>query len=56
MVSFEPSLHGGWGTGVVMGNLGIILNCRGDYYSLVPGEANALGQASGPAAPSRAPS
>ena len=42
MVSFEPSLHSGWGTGVVMGDLGFILNCRGDYYSLVPGEANAL--------------
>ena len=42
MVSFEPSLHSGFGTGVVMGNTGIILNCRGDYYSLVRGEANAL--------------
>jgi Gamma-glutamyltranspeptidase len=26
----------------VMGNTGIIFNCRGDYYSLVRGEANAL--------------
>jgi gamma-glutamyltranspeptidase/glutathione hydrolase len=42
MVSFEPSLHDSWGTGVVMGDLGFILNCRGDYFSLVPGEANAL--------------
>jgi gamma-glutamyltranspeptidase / glutathione hydrolase len=42
MVSFEPSLHSSWGTGVVMGDLGFILNCRGDYYSLTPGEANAL--------------
>jgi gamma-glutamyltranspeptidase/glutathione hydrolase len=42
MVSFEPSLHSVFGTGVVMGNTGIILNCRGDYYSLVRGEANAL--------------
>jgi gamma-glutamyltranspeptidase / glutathione hydrolase len=42
MVSFEPSLHSAWGTGVVMGDLGFILNCRGDYYSLVAGEANAL--------------
>jgi gamma-glutamyltranspeptidase/glutathione hydrolase len=42
MVSFEPSLHSAWGTGMVMGDLGFILNCRGDYYSLVPGEANAL--------------
>ena len=35
MVSFEPSLHSAWGTGVVMADLGFILNCRGDYYSLV---------------------
>jgi gamma-glutamyltranspeptidase/glutathione hydrolase len=42
MVSFEPSLHSGFGTGVVMGETGIIFNCRGDYYSLTPGEANAL--------------
>jgi gamma-glutamyltranspeptidase/glutathione hydrolase len=42
MVSFEPSLHSGFGTGVVMGDTGIIFNCRGDYYSLVRGEANAL--------------
>ena len=42
MVSFEPSLHSAWGTGVVMADLGFIFNCRGDYYSLVAGEANAL--------------
>jgi gamma-glutamyltranspeptidase/glutathione hydrolase len=42
VISFEPSLHSGWGTGVVMGDLGFIFNCRGDYYSLVAGEANAL--------------
>jgi len=42
MVSFEPSLHSGFGTGVVMGETGIIFNCRGDYYSLIVGEANAL--------------
>ena len=42
MVSFEPSLHDSWGTGVVMGDLGFVFNCRGDYFSLVPGEANAL--------------
>jgi gamma-glutamyltranspeptidase / glutathione hydrolase len=42
MVSFEPSLHSLFGTGVVMGDSGIIFNCRGDYYSLVRGEANAL--------------
>ena len=42
MISFEPSLHSGFGTGVVMGDLGFIFNCRGDYYSLVPGEAKSL--------------
>lgn len=42
LVSFEPSLHSGFGTGVVMGNTGIIFNCRGDYYSLEPGDVNAL--------------
>jgi gamma-glutamyltranspeptidase / glutathione hydrolase len=42
MVSFEPSLHDVFGTGVVMGDTGILFNCRGDYYSLVRGEANAL--------------
>ncbi len=42
MVSFEPSLHSAFGTGVVMRDLGFILNCRGDYFSLVPGHANAL--------------
>jgi len=42
MVSFEPSLHELFGTGVVMGDTGFIFNCRGDYYSLVRGEANAL--------------
>ena len=42
LVSFEPSLHELFGTGVVMGDTGILFNCRGDYYSLVRGEANAL--------------
>ena len=42
VVSFEPSLHSEFGTGVVMGDTGIIFNCRGDYYSLIRGEANAL--------------
>ena len=41
-VSFTPSLHSGFGTKVVMGNLGFIFNCRGDYFSMVPGHANAL--------------
>jgi gamma-glutamyltranspeptidase/glutathione hydrolase len=42
VVSFTPSLHNGFGTNVVMGDLGFTFNCRGDYYSLVPGHANAL--------------
>jgi gamma-glutamyltranspeptidase/glutathione hydrolase len=42
MVGFEPSLHSGFGTGVVVGDLGFIFTCRGDYYSLTPGEPNAL--------------
>jgi len=41
-ITFTPSLHSGFGTKVVMGNLGFVLNCRGDYYSLVAGHANAL--------------
>ncbi len=42
MVTFTPSNHSGFGTGVILGDLGFLLNCRGDYYSLVPGHANAL--------------
>jgi gamma-glutamyltranspeptidase/glutathione hydrolase len=42
MITFTPSLHDGFGVGVVMGDLGFSLNCRGDVYSLVPGHANAL--------------
>ncbi|MBI3049380.1 MAG: gamma-glutamyltransferase [Acidobacteria bacterium] len=42
MISFEPSLHSNFGTGVVMGTTGVIFNCRGDYYKLVPGEAMSL--------------
>jgi gamma-glutamyltranspeptidase/glutathione hydrolase len=42
MITFTPSLHSAFGTGVVMGGLGFIFNCRGDYYSLNAGEANAL--------------
>src|SRR5450432_3477588 len=42
MITFTPSLHSGFGTKVVIGNLGFLFNCRGDYYSLVPGHANAL--------------
>ena len=42
LISFTPSLHSAFGTKVVIGNLGFIFNCRGDYYSLVEGHANAL--------------
>jgi gamma-glutamyltranspeptidase/glutathione hydrolase len=42
LISFTPSLHSAFGTKVAMGNLGFIFNCRGDYYSLVEGHANAL--------------
>ena len=42
LISFTPSLHSSFGTKIVIGNLGFLFNCRGDYYSLVPGHANAL--------------
>ncbi len=41
-ISFTPSLHSGFGTGVVMGELGFIFNCRGDYYTLDPNHPNGL--------------
>jgi gamma-glutamyltranspeptidase/glutathione hydrolase len=41
-VSFTPSLHSAFGTGVVIGDLGLILNCRGDFFELDPAHANAL--------------
>lgn len=41
-VSWTPSLHSGFGTGVVMGDTGIIFNCRGDYYWLDPKHPGAL--------------
>lgn len=41
-VSFTPSLHSAFGTGVVLGDLGVILNCRGDYYELDPQHPNSL--------------
>jgi gamma-glutamyltranspeptidase len=41
-VSFTPSLHSAFGTGVVLGGLGFILNCRGDYYELDPQHPNSL--------------
>ncbi len=42
LISFTPSLHSSFGTKVVIAGLGFLFNCRGDYYSLVPGHANAL--------------
>ncbi len=42
MVSFEPSLHSVFGTGVVIADLGIIFNCRGDYFTLEPGKPYTL--------------
>jgi gamma-glutamyltranspeptidase/glutathione hydrolase len=54
MVSFEPSLHSIFGTGVVMGNTGIIFNCRGDYYSLVRVRPTRLSPGSAPGARYRA--
>ena len=42
MISFTPSLHSSFGSKIVIANLGFIFNCRGDYFSLVPGHANAL--------------
>jgi gamma-glutamyltranspeptidase/glutathione hydrolase len=41
-VSWTPSLHSGWGTGVIMADLGFIFNCRGDYFWLDPEHPNAL--------------
>ena len=42
VASFVCSLYSGFGTGVVMGELGFILNARASYFSLVPGHANSL--------------
>jgi gamma-glutamyltranspeptidase/glutathione hydrolase len=42
LISFTPSLHSSFGTKVVIAGLGFLFNCRGDYYSLVSGHANAL--------------
>lgn len=41
-ISFTPSLHSGFGSKILIADLGFPFNCRGDYYSLVPGHANAL--------------
>jgi gamma-glutamyltranspeptidase/glutathione hydrolase len=42
MISFTPSLHSSFGSKIAIADLGFIFNCRGDYFSLVPGHANAL--------------
>src|SRR4029079_1601274 len=42
MVTFTPSLHSCFVSKIVVGDLGFIFNCRGDYFSLVEGHANAL--------------
>ena len=34
--------HSGFGTKIVIANLGFNINCRGDYFSLKRGQANAL--------------
>ena len=41
-VSWTPSLHSGWGAGIVMADLGFMFNCRGDYFWLQEGHPNAL--------------
>ena len=41
-VSWTPSLHSGWGSGIVIGDLGFMFNCRGDYFWLQEGHPNAL--------------
>jgi gamma-glutamyltranspeptidase/glutathione hydrolase len=42
MVSFEPSNHSAWGTGIVIADLGIIFTCRGDYFTLEAGKPYTL--------------
>src|SRR5580704_7576441 len=42
LISLTPSLHSAFGSKIAIGKLGFIFNCRGDYYSLVEGHANAL--------------
>jgi gamma-glutamyltranspeptidase/glutathione hydrolase len=53
MISFTPSLHSGFGTGVVMGDTGILFNCRGDYFSLVRARPMRSNRGNGLAAPCR---
>ena len=41
-VSWTPSLHSGWGSGIVIADLGFMFNCRGDYFWLQQGHPNSL--------------
>lgn len=41
-VSMTPSLHSAFGTGIVIGETGLIFNCRGDCFVLDPRHPNAL--------------
>jgi gamma-glutamyltranspeptidase/glutathione hydrolase len=41
-VSMTPSLHSAFGTGIVIGDTGLIFNCRGDCFELDPAHPNAL--------------
>jgi gamma-glutamyltranspeptidase / glutathione hydrolase len=41
-VSMTPSLHSAFGTGIVIGDTGLIFNCRGDCFELNPSHPNAL--------------
>jgi gamma-glutamyltranspeptidase/glutathione hydrolase len=42
MVSATPSTFGGLEQGMVLGDTGIVINCRGSYFWLDPDNANAL--------------
>ena len=42
MVSFKPSLHTGFGTGVAMGTTGVIFDCRGCPFSLDANKITAI--------------
>ena len=41
-VSMTPSLHSAFGTGIAIGDTGLIFNCRGDCFVLDPKHPNAL--------------